>query len=661
MDRGRGQKAIELKLPHWRRISACAALILALGRAHSCQAQAPLAGAAASAPAEAIALPQSVPDPIEPVNRVIWAFNRGLMTDVIAPSSRVYRFVVPRPVRTGIGNIGRNLYFPQRFINNLLQGKWRRACDETYRFLCNTTVGLGGFFDAADTWTISVPKADADFGQTLGLWGWRPHCYLMLPLFGPSNERDTVGLAGDTAVNPLLYIAPYRFNPNSPLSYLGRYSYLSYAFMYNDFSDTVGEFVRFSQSEMDPYAEIQYDWTFARESKAPDFQVKGEPDAASLETLASVLFTGKDPEFLNHGQTRSVVIPATGRKLKFTSWVRPGKAPLVYIVPGLGSHRLSQPSLALAELAYNNGCSVVCVSSPFNAEFMEHASTVALPAYLPVDGHDLHAALTAIDHRLQTELPGRFGPKTLMGYSMGALESLYIAATAATNPSLISFERYVAIDTPVTMLHGISKLDEFYRAPLAWPAAERADDLENTLLKVAALSKGPLSSQTLLPFSATESKFLIGLTFRLILRDVIFSSQRRVNQGVLRQPVANLRREPVYQEILRYSYEDYFQRFAAPYYQARGIASAAEVMEKDGDLRTYTTELRGNPHIRLIYNQNDFLLTPDDSTWLRATFAPDATTIFPHGGHLGNLFDPAVQTAVLDAVAGVSQHRVESK
>src|SRR5258705_13159085 len=99
-----------------------------------------------------------------------------------------------------------------------------------------------------------------------------------------------------------------------------------------------------------------------------------------------------------------------------------------------------------------------------------------------------------------------------MGYSMGAFHSLFIAATATTNQApLIQFDRYVAINTPVRLLHGVSRLDEFYQAPLAWPARQRTANIENTFLKVAALSKSSLSPQTSLPFEAVESRFLIGL------------------------------------------------------------------------------------------------------------------------------------------------------
>jgi ABC-type transporter lipoprotein component MlaA/pimeloyl-ACP methyl ester carboxylesterase len=597
---------------------------------------------------EKVVLPKSVPDPIEPFNRVMWGFNKAVMTGVVKPTSRVYRFVVVKPVRTGIGNFGKNLLYPGRLINNLLQGKWTGALDESYRFVCNTTVGVAGFWDVASKWKI--PKSDVDFGQTFGKWGWQPHFFIMLPIFGPSNDRDTVGLAADTAANPLLYIAPYHFDVNKPLTYLGPYSYFAYAVMYNNLADTVGEYVRFSQAEADPYSEIQYAWTFARANQVADFQVQGKQDAASLETLQSVFFTFKDPEFPSHGQTRSVLIPATGKKLKFTFWLQPGKANVVYIVPGLGTHRLAETSLALAELVYKNGFSAVSVSSPFNSEFMEHASTAALPAYLPVDGNNLHVALTEIDRHLHQLYPDRLGNTALLGYSMGAFETLYIASTAPTN-HLLQFDRYVAINTPVRIAQGISKLDEYYRAPLDWPAAERINDLDNTFLKVAALSRGTLTPQTSLPFNSIESKFLIGLTFRLDLRDMIYSSQRRNNQGVLQHPILNWRRDPVYQEILQYSFQDYFQKFVIPYYQRHGLASdTAEMLQTAGDLRTYGAGLRANPDIRVIVNENDFLLTDEDLIWLRATFGRDQLTVFNRGGHLGNLFNPTVQKSILSAL-----------
>ena len=652
-----GLKKVERrKVRHW------ALVVLSLCLASFSHGQTPSVAIINPATTEAVVLPKSVPDPLEPLNRVMWSVNKGLMNGVIKPTSRVYRFVVVKPVRTGIGNFGRNLLYPGRLINNLLQGKWNGARDESYRFVCNSTVGVAGIFDVGTRWKI--PKSDADFGQTFGQWGWKPQCFLMLPILGPSNERDTVGLFADTAANPLLYIAPYEFVANNPLTWLGPYTYFTYAAMYNDMSDTVGEYSRFSQAEMDSYSEIQYAWTFARENRVADFRVQGKQDEASLETLESVFFTFKDPEFPSHGATRSVLIPSTGKKLEFTYWLQPGKAPVVYIIPGLGSHRLAQPAIALAELVFKNGFSAVCISSAFNSEFMEHASTAAMPAYLPVDGHDVHVALTEIDRRLQELYPDRLGDKALMGYSMGAFHSLFIASTEGLPsplPSrselarpLIKFDRYVAINTPVRLVHGVSKLDEFYRAPLEWTGTNRTDNMENTFLKVAALSKVTLTPQTSLPFNAIESKFLIGLAFRFMLRDIIFSSQRRNNQGILQHRIRNLRRNSLYQEILQYSYRDYFEKFAVPYYQTHGLAlQTAQALEKAGDLRTYTEGLRANPNIRVIVNQNDFLLADEDLEWLREMFGTEQLTVFGQGGHLGNLSNPTVQKTIVAALTNM--------
>jgi hypothetical protein len=163
-----------------------------------------------------------------------------------------------------------------------------------------------------------------------------------------------------------------------------------------------------------------------------------------------------------------------------------------------------------------------------------------------------------------------------------------------------------------------------------------------------------------MPFSAVESKFLIGVSFRLILRDVIFSSQERHNQGVLEHPIKKLRREALYKEILTYSYADYIAKFLIPYYESRGLDLAApQALEHADDLQTYSVGLKANPRIRLIVNRNDFLLQPTDLEWLQATFPSEHLTVFEQGGHLGNLAHPEVQKAILNALSGL-RHLGES-
>ncbi len=601
-------------------------------------------------PREEVVLPEPIPDPLEPFNRAMWALNKGVMTGVIKPSAKVYRVIVPPPLRRGVRNFGRNITYPGRLINNLLQAKWTGARDESYRFGCNTVLGLGGFFDVASR--FDVPKADADFGQTFGQWGWKPQCFVMLPLFGPSNERDTVGLAADTAANPLTYWSPYRFVASRPWTYLGPYSYASYAVTYNNLSDQVEDYVRFSRTEKDPYSELAYAWTFVREGRVLNVSMDAPRDEASLETLRTVFFTFKDKEFPERGRVRSVLIPTTGKRLQYSVWLQPKRAPVVYIVPGLGSHRLASAALALAELAFQNGFSSVCISSPFNYEFMENAATADLPGYTPIDAADMRLALTEIDHQLEHVAPGRIGARALLGYSMGGFQSLFVAggATGEGMP-MIQFDRIIAINTPVRLLYGTDKLDQFFDAPLAWPAPTRQQQIENTFYKVAALTGNSITPQAGLPFSAVESKFLIGVAFRLILRDVIYSTQQRSNLGILRNSLNPWRREPVYREILQYGYQDYFDRFAIPYYQQHGLDMQKPMnLAMAGDLRTYEAGLKANRAIRVFVNRNDFLLADSDLAWLQSTFGSERLTVFERGGHLGNLFRPDVQQAILESL-----------
>lgn len=143
-------------------------------------------------------------DPFEPVNRLIFGLNEVLDQAILSPVARTYRFIVPSPVRTGVSNAVANAKAPVTFANDLLQGKPDRAKTTFMRFLINSTVGLGGFVDAAEAGGLE--KHTEDFGQTLAVWGVGAGPYLVVPVFGPSSPRHIVGRAVDTAATPTTWI-----------------------------------------------------------------------------------------------------------------------------------------------------------------------------------------------------------------------------------------------------------------------------------------------------------------------------------------------------------------------------------------------------------------------------------------------------------------------
>ncbi len=146
-------------------------------------------------------------DPIEPLNRAIFDVNDFLDRLLIRPLAEMYRLVTPIEFRDRVTGILSNMGEPVVLANSLLQGEVTNAGTTLGRFVVNSTAGLGGMFEVANE--IGLPKKKADFGQTLHVWGASEGPYVVLPLFGPSNLRDTTGLVIDTLMSPWKYIVAY--------------------------------------------------------------------------------------------------------------------------------------------------------------------------------------------------------------------------------------------------------------------------------------------------------------------------------------------------------------------------------------------------------------------------------------------------------------------
>lgn len=144
-------------------------------------------------------------DPIEGFNRAVFAFNEGLDTILIRPAAVSYETVLPSPVRTGVTNFFGNIGDIFIAVNNLLQGKPAEAVGDAARFIFNSTFGVLGIVDVASD--MGLEKHEEDFGQTLGRWGVGPGAYVVVPVFGPRDLRDTIGLAVDISVDPVGYAA----------------------------------------------------------------------------------------------------------------------------------------------------------------------------------------------------------------------------------------------------------------------------------------------------------------------------------------------------------------------------------------------------------------------------------------------------------------------
>ncbi len=147
---------------------------------------------------------QDPADPWESYNRAVTSFNDDFDADIYRPVARGYKQVAPRFVDRGVTNFFGNQLDLMSALNNLMQLKLDRAASDVGRFAVNSTVGLLGFIDVASD--LELPTYREDFGQTLGYWGVPTGPYLVWPVLGPNNVRDSFGLVADWYSTPIAYL-----------------------------------------------------------------------------------------------------------------------------------------------------------------------------------------------------------------------------------------------------------------------------------------------------------------------------------------------------------------------------------------------------------------------------------------------------------------------
>jgi len=594
---------------------------------------------------DAYELMQYVNDPIEPVNRGSFAFTKGAIDYAVRPAAIGWRAVFPKNVRTSINNFSYNLQFPDRFVSLLLQGQVTRAGIETGNFLVNTTAGIAGFLDVARP--LGIPTYNEDVGQAFGKWGIGPGFYFVIPLLGPSSGRDAVGRIFDTALSPTLYVQTYGI----PFV----------VFTVNAFSSRIGTYDMITESGTDLYLPVRTLWAIKRDIQVSDYEIpEGDwKNAAPAPSLGILLTQLDNPNFPRQDVRREVEIEATGKELPYSLWLQEKPAPLVYIIPGIGSHRSATNAVKLAESAFARGYSAVTISNPFNPEFVEKGLSATYPGYTPSDAEDLYRALGEIHTDLAQAFPGRVTSSSLMGYSLGGIATLFVSQIERKNPDPagLHFERVVAINPAVDLGYAAGRFDGYFDAPLAWPAEQRRNRTTDTVKKAFVISQGTdrklIEQYKTLPFKRDESDFLIGLSSRATTIQAISAAGMRGGKSLpLIKGSAGGFHGPFAQEVESNTLKRYMDELAIPYFveRERGNQTADQLFAK-ANLYSQEAGLRDDPRIYVFTNKDDFILQESDLPWLEGLFT-QRITVFPGGGHLGNMYMPQVQAAFMDALAG---------
>lgn len=246
-------------------------------------------------------------DPLEPMNRAIFSFNDHVDRYIAEPVAKGYQKVTPQPLRTAVSNFFSNLGDLTNAANALLQLKITDATEDFVRFAFNSTFGLGGLLDWATP--AGLPKHHQDFGLTLGHWGIPSGPYLVLPLFGPSTVRDSMGLIVDVKFNPLNYIEPAERNPLYVLQFVSVRS------------DLLGATNLLEQAALDKYSFVRDAYTQQRKARLrgtgdnaaplPNYDDQGD-SGASATPAAGAPAAGGLPNYADPGEGAEAPNAASG-------------------------------------------------------------------------------------------------------------------------------------------------------------------------------------------------------------------------------------------------------------------------------------------------------------------------------------------------------------
>ena len=198
---------------------------------------------------------ETIADPLEPYNRAIFKFNDKFYYWFLKPAARGYGAVLPEKARISVRKLFSNADMPFRLVNCVLQGRMKGAAIESTRFIVNTTLGVAGLFNPAES-LFHLKEQEADFDQTLGRYGMEPVFFINWPLLGPSSLRGTLGLIAYTACSPETYLA------SIPIK-VGIRSYEKV----NITSLTIGDYEALTEPALDPYIAVRNAYYQNRKSK----------------------------------------------------------------------------------------------------------------------------------------------------------------------------------------------------------------------------------------------------------------------------------------------------------------------------------------------------------------------------------------------------------
>jgi predicted alpha/beta-fold hydrolase len=349
------------------------------------------------------------------------------------------------------------------------------------------------------------------------------------------------------------------------------------------------------------------------------------------------------------------------KKLRYRLAKQDHPAPLVFLIAGTGAPYTSTINEFLKKLYYGAGYNVVQLSSPTSFDFMSAASRFATPGVSKDDAEDLYRVMQAVRAQ-QSNL--QITDYYLTGYSLGALDAAFVSHLDETRRSF-NFKRVMLLNPPVNLYTSITNLDKlvqtevkginnsttFYELVLAkltrYFKQKGYIDLNDALLYDFQQSKQHLTNE--------QMAMLIGTTFRFSVADIAFTSDLINRRGLITPPKYPISEgtslTPFLKRALQCDFNCYITEQVIPMWRARTDGGSLLQLVDQVSLYALKDYLHNSPKIAVMHNADDVILGPGDLGFLRKTFG-DRLTVYPYGGHCGNINYRVNSDAMLEFFRG---------
>lgn len=600
-------------------------------------------------------------DKHEKFNRKLFVFNLKLNKYVLRPINTLWGSIMPQYAMDRLQNIQNNVNFPVRVVSCAVQKDFKSSRTEFGKFLINTTIGLGGFFDPA-TSIFKMESHNEDIEQALGYRGVKLGYYWVLPIV-QGNVRDLVGQLLDVPLRGSSYIP-----------------FATTAFFINSTTSTQAGIKRLDEANADPYE-------VSRQLKGLDMYMKianldrkavldeketelntininntsenidlnentqhklkadinldnYNPQGPLIDSMRSALFDNEKVDssiwsetslwnrtFKKRLKISSVNIDKTRPNYKYRYILQKDKtAPLAIIYPAFGEGILGDKAVRQAKILYDKGYSVVIQGSAFHWEFVKSMPGNYKPGIPAEDAKKLRIVTSNIVNDLQIKKKCNPSKKILIGNSFGALTTLFVAAQEE-NQNTLDISNYFAINPPVDTFFALKQLDKHSQDWKNNPADIKLRTAV-TAQKIIEVSKNKdyknaKYDSVSLPFNNDEAKLVISYVMKQKLYDVVFTIEN----------CSRSKKNDLYESINDMSFDDYAQKYLRETFANKSY----EQLSYDSSLYSLAAFLQNNKKYKIYHSVDDYYTNQEQLAWLKK-HSKNRSVFFSNGSHLGFLY-----------------------